>query len=131
MHLTYIVDLCFSFQFRISLINQLASPMVIDTCLIARDRVVENSHIMAEVVSTSRINLTLPIFPNPSMSDWYVSFEEILDEHKEEFLEANNPQSMRCRQVLRNVRDAIVDAHKSQNDPVDLPKALKMVMTFA
>lgn len=105
--------------------------MVIDTCLIARDRVVENSHIMAEVVSTSRINLTLPIFPNPSMSDWYVSFEEILDEHKEEFLEANNPQSTHHHQVLHNVQDVIVDARKSQNDPVDLPKALKMVMTFA
>ncbi|KAG1786054.1 uncharacterized protein HD556DRAFT_1450035 [Suillus plorans] len=83
---------------------------------------------MADVVSTSRINLTLPIFPNPSMSDWYVSFEEILDEYKEEFLEANNPQSTRRHQVLCNARDAIVEVHKSQNDPVDLPKALKMAI---
>ncbi|KAG1850368.1 hypothetical protein DFJ58DRAFT_842443 [Suillus subalutaceus] len=59
------------------------------------------------------------------MSDWYVSFEEILAEHKEDFLEANNPQSTHCRQILREVRDEIVELHKLQDDPVDVPKALK------
>ncbi|KAG1832273.1 hypothetical protein F4604DRAFT_1946218 [Suillus subluteus] len=58
------------------------------------------------------------------MSDWYVSFKEILAEHKEDFLEAKDLQSTR-RQVLRTVRDSIVKLHESQDDPVDLPKALK------
>ncbi|KAG1797214.1 hypothetical protein EV424DRAFT_1546703 [Suillus variegatus] len=47
------------------------------------------------------------------MSDWYVSFEEILAEHKDDFLAAKDSQSTCRRQVLRN------------DDPVDLPKALK------
>lgn len=85
---------------------------------------------MSRLVSYLHLAQILPIFLNLSMSDWYVSFEEILAEHKDDFLAAKDSQSTCRRQVLRNVRDTIVDICDSQDDPVDLPKALKRVMLF-
>ncbi|KAG0693962.1 hypothetical protein DFH29DRAFT_1006752 [Suillus ampliporus] len=56
------------------------------------------------------------------MAEWYDSFEPTLARHQDDFVAAL-PQT--CGSILKTIRDEIVTRHKSLEDPVVLPKALK------
>lgn len=58
------------------------------------------------------------------MSGWHVSFEDILALHQSAFVAAS--QETR-RGILRTVRDHIIAKNKSQDESVELPKALRKV----
>ncbi|KAG1858927.1 hypothetical protein F4604DRAFT_2037785 [Suillus subluteus] len=58
----------------------------------------------------------------PTLAQWYESFEPTLARHQDDFVTAL-PQSRGS--ILKTIRDEIVTRHKSLEDPVVLPKALK------
>jgi hypothetical protein len=58
------------------------------------------------------------------MAAWYTAFQGTLALHQDGFVAAS--QETR-RVILRTVRDHIVSKNKSEDESVELPKALKMV----